>query len=74
MDKILQQCIAKILDECKKCETQEQLEEYIINPLITYIGNKLWPYISSMQIHQSPMKSHGFFDILWANFVVYIYI
>jgi len=45
MDKILQQCIAKILDECKKCETQEQLEEYIINPLITYIGNKLWPYI-----------------------------
>lgn len=47
MDKILSNVLKKIVEECQKSENQEQIEEYIVNPLVKYIGNKLYPYVLS---------------------------
>lgn len=45
MDTIINQSIEICKDEFKKEKNQKILEEDILNPIIKYIGNRLWPYI-----------------------------
>lgn len=43
--KLTNEIIQKIIFEFKKNENQEQLKTYIIDPIICYILDRLYPYI-----------------------------
>ena len=45
MDTIIDQSIEICKDEFKKEKNKKILEDDILNPIIKYIGNRLWPYI-----------------------------
>lgn len=43
--KITNEIIQIVLEECKKDENKQQIKTYIIDPLICYILDRLYPYI-----------------------------
>ncbi len=43
--KLTNEILEKIIFELKKDENQEQLKTYIIDPIICYILDRLYPYI-----------------------------
>ena len=45
LGKLTSEIIQKIVFELKKEENQEQLKTYIIDPIICYILDRLYPYI-----------------------------
>lgn len=50
MDTIVNQCIDLCIEEFNKNENKEKLENEILDPVIKYIGNRLWPYILYLMI------------------------
>lgn len=45
MDKIINQGINICIEEFQKESNKEKLEREILDPVIKYIGERLWPYI-----------------------------
>jgi hypothetical protein len=45
MDKLISQCFEKLLTEFNKEETKCKLETDVLDYIVKYIGDKLWPYI-----------------------------
>ena len=45
MDKIVKQSVDLCIEEFKKEHNQQKLEDNILDPVIQYIGDRLWPYI-----------------------------
>ena len=45
MDKIINQGINICIEEFQKQDNREKLESDILDPIIKYIGERLWPYI-----------------------------
>ena len=45
MDKIINQGIDICIEEFQKQSNKEKLESDILDPIIKYIGERLWPYI-----------------------------
>ena len=45
MDKIIDQGIDICIEEFQKQSNKEKLESDILDPIIKYIGERLWPYI-----------------------------
>ena len=45
MDKIINQGIDLCIEEFKKQSNKDKLESDILDPIIKYIGERLWPYI-----------------------------
>ena len=45
MDKLLNQGIDLCIEEFKKDTNKHKLEQDILDPVIQYIGERLWPYI-----------------------------
>jgi len=45
MDKIINQGISICIEEFQKQKNREKLENDILDPVIKYIGERLWPYI-----------------------------
>ena len=45
MDKIINQGIDICIEEFKKQSNKDKLESDILDPIVKYIGERLWPYI-----------------------------
>ena len=45
MDRIVNQGITICLEEFQKDSNRKKIEENILDPVIKYIGEQLWPYI-----------------------------
>ena len=45
MEKLIDQGIDICLEEFKKETNKKKVEEEILDPIIKYIGEQLWPYI-----------------------------
>ena len=45
MDKIINQGIDICIEEFQKQQNKDKLESDILDPIIKYIGERLWPYI-----------------------------
>ena len=45
MDKIINQGIDMCIEEFQKQNNKDKLESDILDPIIKYIGERLWPYI-----------------------------
>ena len=45
MDKIIDQGIDICIEEFQKGHNRHKLEKDILDPIIKYIGERLWPYI-----------------------------
>ena len=45
MDKVISQTIDVCINEFNKTENKSKVEENVLDPIIQYIGNRLWPYI-----------------------------
>ena len=50
MESLIDQGIDICKEEFHKEKNKEKLESEILNPIIRYIGNKLWPYILCLLI------------------------
>lgn len=40
----------EVLDYCSKPETKKEFEERILDPIICYLGARLWPYVLSASL------------------------
>lgn len=45
MDKVINQAMRACLDEMNKPDTNKMLKEEFMNPIVNYIGQRIWPYI-----------------------------
>lgn len=45
MEQIINQVICACVDELKKPETDEMLKRDMIDPIVNYIGQRIWPYV-----------------------------
>ena len=45
MDKIINQGIDLCIEELQKQSNKQKLESDVLDPIIKYIGERLWPYI-----------------------------
>lgn len=45
MDEICGQTIDILIDEFEKPENQKKIKSHILNPIIKYMGNEIWPYV-----------------------------
>uniref|UniRef100_A0A6C0F7C5 Uncharacterized protein n=1 Tax=viral metagenome TaxID=1070528 RepID=A0A6C0F7C5_9ZZZZ len=50
MDKFCKQAAGRIIDELKKKENRNILEDEILDPVIKYIGQHLYPYIIAASV------------------------
>ena len=50
LSKLTKEVLDKCIIELQKDENKENIESYIINPLIKSISNKLYPYLISIFI------------------------
>jgi len=50
MDKLCKQAAARFIKELKKEENMDQIENDILNPVIRYIGNRLYPYVVAVSV------------------------
>lgn len=64
MDKVLNQAVRACLDEINKPDTNKMLKDEFMNPIVNYIGQRIWPYI---------MVACVFFTILCFVLVSVIY-
>jgi len=48
MDEIVSQSLNLCFEHLNKTDTKVKIENDILNPIIAYIGNRLWPYIMSL--------------------------
>ena len=45
MEQIINQVLCACVEELKKPETDEMLKRDMIDPIVTYIGQRIWPYV-----------------------------
>ena len=45
MDKVINQSIDICIEEFQKEKNKKKLESDVLDPIIKYIGQRLWPYI-----------------------------
>jgi len=45
MEQIINQLLSACLTELKKEETNEVMKRDLIDPMIEYIGQQIWPYV-----------------------------
>lgn len=45
MEQIINQVLCACVTELKKPETDEMLKRDMIDPIVDYIGRRVWPYI-----------------------------
>lgn len=45
IQELTKEVLRKCLDEIKKEENKKKIDEYLVNPLITNISNRLYPYV-----------------------------
>ena len=50
MDKLCKSAVNKMVDEMKSGQNKERIEKEILDPVIKYIGDRLYPYIVSLSI------------------------
>ena len=50
MDTICRQAAEKFVDELKKDCTKSTIEKEVLDPMVKYIGNRLYPYVISATI------------------------
>ena len=50
MDNIVNQCIDICIEEFNKDTNKYKLETNVLDPIIKYIGNRLWPYIFYLMV------------------------
>ena len=50
MDNIVNQCIDVCIEEFHKETNKDKLETNVLDPIIKYIGNRLWPYIFYLMV------------------------
>ncbi len=50
MEKLTKQAAEKFIDVLQQEENRCKIEANIINPIVAYIGKKLWPYIISLSL------------------------
>lgn len=50
MDKLCRQAAERFIRELKKEENMDQIENDILNPVIRYIGNRLYPYVVAVSV------------------------
>ena len=50
MDKFAKQAVEKFINIIKTDEHKHQIEHNVLDPMVDYIGKRLWPYIVSLSI------------------------
>lgn len=50
MEKFTKQAAEKFIDTLQKEENRCKIENHVLNPMVAYIGKRLWPYIVSLSI------------------------
>ena len=50
MDKLTKQAAEKFMDILQQEENRGKIEKNVLNPMVAYIGKRLWPYIVSLSI------------------------
>lgn len=50
MDKICSQVAEKCLKEMKKEEVRRQIEEEILDPMVKYVGQRLYPFVIGVSV------------------------
>ena len=53
MEKFCKQVIEKITDEIKKDENKKRVEDEVLDPIVKYIGHRLYPYVICASIAMS---------------------
>jgi hypothetical protein len=62
MDKFCKQTVNKIIDEAKRKENMCIIENEILDPIIKYIGQRLYPYILFISV------------LLFVTFLILVYV
>lgn len=50
MEKLCKQAAEKFVDELKKEENREKIETEVLDPVIKYIGQRLYPYVVTVSL------------------------
>lgn len=50
MDKLTKQAAEKFISALENEENKCKIENNILNPMVAYIGKRLWPYIVSLSL------------------------
>lgn len=50
MDKLTKQAAEKFISVLENEENKCKIENNILNPMVAYIGKRLWPYIVSLSL------------------------
>lgn len=50
MDKLVKQAVDKFISIIENDENKCKIENNVLNPIVVYIGKRLWPYIVSLSI------------------------
>ena len=45
MEQIINQVFCACVDELRKPETDEMLKRDLVDPIVDYIGQRIWPYV-----------------------------
>lgn len=65
MNNIFNQALRVCIEEIKKPDTNQVLKRELMNPIVTYIGQQIWPYV---------MVTCIFFTILCVVMVFVVFI
>lgn len=41
----------KVVEQCRKPEVQQKMEDEIVAPLVRHIGSRVWPYIVAIAVY-----------------------
>lgn len=50
MDKLTNQAATKFIEALQRDDNRCKIEENIVDPIVVYIGKRLWPYIVSLSL------------------------
>lgn len=50
MEKLAKQAAEKFINTLQNDENKSKIESNILDPMVAYIGKRLWPYIVSLSI------------------------
>ena len=50
MEKLAKQAVEKLINTLQNEENKCKIEHNILDPMVAYIGKRLWPYIVSLSI------------------------
>ena len=50
MEKLAKQAVEKFINTLQNDENKSKIENNILDPMVAYIGKRLWPYIVSLSV------------------------